>query len=382
MRDRLQVDGVLLGAVLVLCLIGVLMVYSSSAILASVEASSQTAYLRSQIPKLLLGMLSLGILSRLPYYKLRGRATDWAAGLSLAALAALLLPLGLAAAGRGTHRFLDLGFLQLQPAEFARLALILFLAAYASHQKSWVERGWKGLRIPVGLIWILAGLILLQPNLSSAVVLVGLGYTLLYLAGQPILRLVLAAAPLPLAALALHPYQYYRVTQFFHGGSGGTLPYQVEQSLIALGSGGIVGRGLGQGVQKYFYLPFPHTDFILGIVGEEWGFLGVLTLFILFGIVIVRGLRIARYAPDSFSQLLAAGLTLSLAANFLLHAGVTLGVGPVTGVPLPFISHGGSSLLVNLMAMGILLSISRSACRPPDPFRRVWGLVGRPSRAE
>jgi cell division protein FtsW (lipid II flippase) len=153
------------------------------------------------------------------------------------------------------------------------------------------------------------------------------------------------------------------------------VPYQVEQSLIALGSGGIAGKGLGEGLQKYFYLPFPHTDFILGVIGEELGFLGVFVLFVLFGIVIYRGLFIARNVPDRFSQLLAAGVTASVAMNFLLHSMVALGLGPVTGVPLPFISHGGSSLLVNLIAIGVLLSISRSVrTKSRTSYRTMLGM--------
>ena len=152
------------------------------------------------------------------------------------------------------------------------------------------------------------------------------------------------------------------------------MPWQVKQSLIALGSGGFLGTGIGRGLQKYFYLPFPHTDFILGIVGEETGFLGVLALFALFGIVVLRGLKIARSAPDRFSGLLALGLTLSLAMNFILHAVVVFGLGPVTGVPLPFVSHGGSSLLANLAAVGILLSISRTARAAPSTMPVRWGL--------
>jgi len=382
MGETARIDRILLAAVLLLCGIGVLMVYSSSAILASFESSSQTAYLRSQIPKLILGIFSLIVLSRLPYYKLKGRPAIWAIGLAAATLLILLLPLGLTAEGRDTRRFLDLRFIQLQPAEFTRLALVVFVAAFAARREKWIESGWKGLIVPIGLTYILAGLILLQPNLSSALLLVFLCFSLLFLAGQPILRLAIAAVPLALGGLALRPYQITRVVEFFFsGGNYESLPYQVKQSLIALGSGGLVGQGLGQGLQKYFYLPFPHTDFILGVVGEEWGFIGVFALFALYGTIVIRGLHIARNAPDLFSQLLASGLTLNLAMNFFLHSVVVLGLGPVTGVPLPFISHGGTSLLVNLMAMGLLLSISRSVVRQPDPFRRTWNLVGRPSRA-
>jgi cell division protein FtsW len=336
------------------------MVYSSSAILATVEASSQTAYVRALLPKLVLGVLCLAVLSHVPVHWFKGRVAIWVLALAALALVALVLPLGLTAHGRGTKRFLDLGLLQVQPAEFARLGLVIFLSWYASRDGGSVEMGWRGLRVPLLAIFGLAALIVIQPNLSSAALLVVLGFGVMFLAGQPILRLSLGLLPSVLIPLAVQPYQLKRLQEFVVQGGDGSLPYQVEQSLIALGSGGIAGKGLGEGLQKYFYLPFPHTDFILGVIGEELGFLGVFVLFVLFGIVIYRGLFIARNVPDRFAQLLAAGVTASVAMNFLLHSTVVLGLGPVTGVPLPFISHGGSSLLVNLIAIGILLSISRS----------------------
>jgi cell division protein FtsW len=364
-----RTDKWLLISVILLCLGGVLMVYSSSAILASVEASSQTAYVRALLPKLVLGGICLAVLSRVPIHWFKGRVAVWALILSALMLLALVLPLGLTADGRGTKRFLNLGLLQIQPAEFARLGLVIFLSWYASRNGDWVEKGWFGLRVPLAAVFGLAGLIAIQPNLSSAALLIALGFAVMFLAGQPIRRLALGALPVVLIPLVIQPYQLKRIEQFVMQGGDGTVPYQVEQSLIALGSGGIAGKGLGEGLQKYFYLPFPHTDFILGVIGEELGFLGVFILFVLFGIVIHRGLFIARNVPDRFSQLVAAGVTASVAMNFLLHSMVALGVGPVTGVPLPFISHGGSSLLVNLIAIGVLLSISRSV-RPRHHLSR------------
>jgi cell division protein FtsW len=230
------------------------------------------------------------------------------------------------------------------------------------------------------VLGVLCGLIQLQPNLSSAALLGLLGLTLLWLGGQPLRRLLVLVAPvIPAALLTLRSYQWQRIVNFVQallGGKEAELPYHLKQSLIAMGSGGFLGKGIGQGLQKYHYLPFPHTDSILGVVGEETGFLGVLVLFAVYGIVILRGLRIARLAPDLFSGLLALGLTLSMAMNVLLHSAVVLGVGPATGVPLPFVSHGGSSLLTNLCAMGILLSISRHVQPEPDLVRRPWRWAG------
>jgi cell division protein FtsW len=342
------------------------MVYSSSPIQASVEASSQTAYVRALVPKLILGLIGLAALAWLPYRRWQGRAGYWALGLSALALVLVILPVGLTASGRGTKRFLDLGLLQLQPAEFARLGLVIFLAGRLARERAWGEE-WRGWWWPLGAIFGLAGIVAIQPNLSSALLLGVLGFSVLFLGGLPVKRMLIGVTPLLLVLpFVIRPYQLRRVEQFFQGSETDSLPYQVEQSLIALGSGGWTGKGLGEGVQKYFYLPFPHTDFILGVIGEELGFLGIVVLFALFGLVIHRGFNIARLAPDRFARLTAAGITISFAMNFLLHAAVALGAGPVTGVPLPFISHGGSALLVNLAAIGLLLSISRSIRKRPS----------------
>ncbi|MEZ4651478.1 MAG: putative peptidoglycan glycosyltransferase FtsW [Candidatus Eisenbacteria bacterium] len=379
MKDR-RMDSILLAAVIFLCLLGVLMVYSSSAILAMVEASSQTAYVRSFLPKLALGWIALAALSRISHFHFRGRLAWLALGIVLLGLVLVMLP-GLSTGGRGTRRFLDLGPLSAQPAEFARVALVLFLASFVAHRERWAESGWKGLSWPLAAIFVTAGLVLVQPNLSSAALIVMLGFGLLFLAGQPVYRLALAALPGAIGIFLLEPYQLERVRQFWVHQNGGASSYQVQQSLIAVGSGGFFGKGLGEGLQKYLYLPFPHTDFILAVIGEELGFIGMLVLFSLFGVVIYRGLRIARLASDPFSQLLAAGITLNLAVNVFLHAFVVLGLGPVTGVPLPFISHGGSSLMVNLAAVGILLSISRSVRPRSVPLRTAPNIMRRPSRA-
>jgi cell division protein FtsW len=319
-----------------------------------------------------------------PYRLLSGRVAWYGLAGATVLLVLLLLPIGLAVVVRGTRRFLNLGVTQVQPAEFARFALVVFLASYASRKQEWFQESWRSLIVPLAVIGLLCGLIQMQPNLSSAALLGLLGLALLWLGGQPLRRLVLLVLPaIPVVLLSLRGYQMQRFLSFVSallGGKDAELPYHLKQSLIAMGSGGFLGKGIGQGLQKYHYLPFPHTDSILGVVGEETGFLGVLVLFTVYGIVILRGLRIARLAPDLFPRLLALGLTLSMAMNVLLHSAVVLGVGPATGVPLPFVSHGGSSLLTNLTAMGILLSISRHVQPEPEALRRTWRWPGGLSR--
>jgi cell division protein FtsW len=374
---RGQCDGVLLTSVILLCIIGVVMVYSSSAILARADNQSDTVYLRAQVGKLIVGLGLLALFMRIPYRVFAGRFAIWAFGGSVLLLVLLLLPTGLAVVVRGTRRFLNLGLLVVQPAEFARLALVLFLAAWGARVgEERMKQDRRTLVVPLAAVGLVAGLIMLQPNLSSAALAGMLGFVLLWLAGQPLKRLAFVLLPVVgVVAASLRGYQLQRIVTFLEGLLGGgtsSLSYHLEQSLIAAGSGGLFGKGIGQGLQKYHYLPFPHTDSILGVVAEETGFLGVLVLFTVYGIVFLRGLRIARHAPDRFSGLLALGLTLGVAVNVFLHSAVVLGVGPATGVPLPFVSHGGSSLLVNLTAMGMLLSISRHVRPQAEPVKRSW----------
>jgi cell division protein FtsW len=366
--------------VILLCLFGLLMVYSSSAILARAEGQPDTVYLRSQVGKMAAGLVLMFLFLRVPYRLLSGRVAWYGLAGATVLLVLLLLPIGLAVVVRGTKRFLNLGFIQVQPAEFARFALVVFFASYASRKQEWFKDSWRSLIVPLAVLGVLCGLIQMQPNLSSAALLGLLGLALLWIGGQPLRRLLVLVAPVvPVAIVSLRGYQLQRFISFVEallGGKSAELPYHLKQSLIAMGSGGFLGKGIGQGLQKYHYLPFPHTDSILGVVGEETGFLGVLILFTVYGILVVRGLRIARLAPDLFSGLLALGLTLSMAMNVLLHSAVVLGIGPATGVPLPFVSHGGSSLLTNLSAMGILLSISRHVQPEPEALRRPWRLPG------
>jgi cell division protein FtsW len=370
-------DGVLLVSVVLLCIFGVIMVYSSSSILARATNQSDTVYLRSQVEKLIFGLGLLLLFMRLPYRVLAGRFAVWALSGSILLLGLLLPPFGLAVVVRGTRRFLNLGLFVLQPAEFARLSLVVFLAAWGARVgEERMRDDRRTLVVPLVAVGLVAGLIVLQPNLSSAALVGMLGFVLLWLSGQPVKRLAVVLVPLTGAVAAnLRGYQLQRIVSFVEGllsGGGSGLSYHLKQSLTAAGSGGLFGKGIGQGLQKYHYLPFPHTDSILGVVAEETGFLGVLVLFVAYGIVFQRGLRIARHAPDRFSGLLALGLTLSVAVNIFLHTAVVLGVGPATGVPLPFISHGGSSLLVNLAAMGMLLSISRHVRPEAEAVQRTW----------
>jgi cell division protein FtsW len=369
-------DRILLGATLLLLVIGLAFVYSSSAVLAADRGNGPAFFLGKQLLLGLTGLLALFHLSRVDYGGLRPLAVP----LLLVAVALLLLVYvpGLGLKIKGSRRWLDLKVIVIQPTEFARLALVLYLAHNLARRQKALSSFGRGLLPPLVALGAVAALIVRQPNLGSAVALLLLGGVVLFAAGARVRHLALLAGAFCLVFVLsyvesktwpehalLRPHQVERIDglrDLLAGtpdarGSG----YQLSQSLVALGSGGLLGKGIGSGFAKWFFLPDPHTDFIFAIVGEELGLLGTLTLLALLFVVVWRGVRIAAAAPDFFGYLLAVGITASFGVYAFLNVAVATGLGPTTGLPLPFVSYGGSALLTNLSAVGILLSISRHA---------------------
>jgi cell division protein FtsW len=249
--------------------------------------------------------------------------------------------------------------------ELAKFALVLYLAAFLARRQQAIASFRHGL-LPVLLVAAaMAGLTILQPDLGNSLALVLLSLALAYLAGARVVHMTaIAVAALPVVALliALKPYRWRRMVAFMNPwddpqGSG----FQIIPSFLALGSGGWLGRGLGESRQKLFYLPEPYTDFIFAIIGEELGLIGALAVVVLFGVLVWRGLRIGARAPDAFGAYLALGFTLMIATQTLVNIGVVTGGLPTKGLPLPFISFGGSALLMTLFATGVLLNISQHA---------------------
>lgn len=363
MPKKLAPDMWLFGVAVVLLSAGVVMVYSASAIVAADRFHDPYFFLKKQVFWALLGSACLWGALRVDYRRLERLVLPALAVAGLLLVLVLVPPLGQAI--NGTRRWLRLGSISFQPVELAKLALVFYLAAFLARKGERIEDFREGLLPPLAVAGVLAGLVFAQPDLGNCVTLVTLTFALLFLAGGRVthLALVLASA-LPLIAVAISaaPYRLRRITAFVDPwadprGSG----FQIIQSWLAFGNGGLLGQGIGASKQKLFYLPESHTDFIFAILGEELGFVGALALVGLFAVFVWRGLRIGLRAPDPFGAYLALGITVLIATQTLVNLGVVTGMLPTKGLPLPFVSFGGSALLVTMLATGVLLNISQHA---------------------
>lgn len=359
-RFRLQhqhqsFDIPLLLTVLVLICFGLLMVYDSSAVQALRDYNDSYYYIRQQIIWVVLGSIAALFLANFPYHKLKTLAVVLM-GLSLILMVAVFIP-GLGVSGGGAHRWLKLGPVALQPAELVKLTGVIFLATIFE----------KGVRfLPVAGLTVLVAFVtaVLQKDLGTTVVFVATVAAMYYGSGGSIVHFL---AVIPIAVVAFlglvltSEYRSKRILAFlnpFSDPQGYT--YHISQVLIALGSGGLLGVGLGKSRQKFEYIPEVTTDSIFAVIGEELGFAGGLFLITLFAILVFRGLRIATHARDSFGRNLALGLTSWLGLQAIINLSSMVSLLPLTGVPLPFISYGGSALVANMMAIGILLNISKN----------------------
>jgi len=357
-------DRWLLGTTALLCGSGLVFLYSSSAVIS--ERFTGEAH-RLTVSQAITALMGVGLLlgtSRIDY-RLYTKKWAW---LLWAGTSALLLYLAVPnpwqETVRQTDRWIRLGSLSIQPSEFARLTLAMLVASLLSE----VPRGpgrRKHFFLVAAAIAVPVGLVLAQPNFGTAMVMGASALVLLVLGGLPWRWLFAGVGSLVVAffLVALRfPYPLARLERWIDGiRDWNALPFQIRQGLIAMGSGGAFGVGLGDSIAKRYFVPDPHTDLILAIVGEEVGFLGVALLLALFAVLLWRGFLIAKRCPDTAGFLLAAGITCQIAFYVIVNAGVVTGILPVTGLPLPFVSDGGSALLSNLAAMGILVNISRSS---------------------
>ncbi|HEV8239252.1 MAG TPA: putative lipid II flippase FtsW [Thermoanaerobaculia bacterium] len=359
MAKKLAFDKLLFTTVLVLVGFGLVMVYSASAAIARESGSAWNPFLVKQAVAAVVGVALMLAVMHLDYRRLR---EPWVVYLLLLGALALLVAVLFAPQLNYTHRWLFLGGVSVQPSEIAKLALVVFLAYQLERKPDRVNQ--RELLVPaLGAAGLMALLVLLEPHMSAALVLAGVTCLLLFLAGLSWRYIGVAMAiVLPVAAAAawLSPYRRLRLLTFLDPerdaqGSG----YQIMQSLIAVGSGGVFGRGLGHGAQKLYFLPYPHTDFIFSIVGEELGLIGALGVLALFAVVAWKGAQAGMRAPDAFGRYLAWGLTGLVVMQALMHCSVVVSLLPSTGVPMPFLTYGGSALVTALVASGLVLNVSQ-----------------------
>ncbi len=354
-------DALLLGAVAFLVGLGLVMVYSASSATAYAAYHDTAHYLKRQLVYLVLGLFLAYVAYRVDYGKLRGLAP----GLVLFTLLLLGLTLipHVGFLSGGARRWLGFGAFSFQPSELGKLALVIFLAAKLSQLNDRVQSLSKGV-VPVLLITLLlAGPVLVEPDMGTASIYIFTALAVLFTAGARIEHLImctLAMLPAVVIAVGSSPYKLKRVLAFIDPWKDAqNTGFHIVQSLLALGSGGIFGLGLGASRQKYFYLPMPHTDFIFAVIGEELGMLGCLVVIALFLLFAIRAASLALRAPDRFGMLLALGCTYLIVIQAFVNIGVVTSSWPVTGVPLPFISFGGTSLVVSLIAVGLIVNIGR-----------------------
>ncbi|HEX2765799.1 MAG TPA: putative lipid II flippase FtsW [Candidatus Limnocylindria bacterium] len=383
-RERHEPAYALLLAVLALTAIGIVMVYSASSVRSYFSASDPAAQGLEQLVWAGIGLGALFVTSRIDFRFLRYLAIPFYI-VTLALLVAVLIP-GIGSEINGSRRWIVIpGFGSLQPAEFAKLAIVLYLAHWLDRRGREARTFWNGL-VPFCLLVAPAFfLIALEPDLGTSGIYVIIAGSIFFMAGANLLYLsaivggVLAAATVMVTASG---YQLQRVQTFLDPFADPLRSgYNTVQALLALGLGGITGLGLGESRQKFLYLPAPSTDFIFAIIGEEWGLVGTLTVVALFVVLAYQGYRIAITAPDTFSGLVACGITTWLLAQAFVNIMVVTALMPVTGIPLPFISAGGSALTINLAAIGILLSISRETTQTGSLRDAVFGIGRRDRRA-
>ncbi|MFY9372142.1 MAG: stage V sporulation protein E [bacterium] len=363
-KKRNAPDFIIFFAAVTLLAIGVIMVFSASSATAAGTRGDAYYYLKRQAMWAGLGTIAMVIFMKIDYRFWR-RVGKPLLFLTLILLLAVLIP-SVGREGLGARRWLNFGPVNVQPSEIAKLSLVIYLAGYLSQKGEDIRKFWDGLFPALVLMGGTFLLILRQPDLGTAVALAGTMGLMLFTAGAKIghlLGLGLASVPVVVYAILSEEYRARRFFAFLNPeadplDSG----YHIIQSLYALGSGGPVGLGLGRSRQKWYYLPERHTDFIYAIIGEELGFIGAVLVLLLFLLFTWRGYRVAINAPDSFGSLLAVGITSMIGLQALINIGVVTGSLPITGIPLPLISYGGSSLLPSLAAIGILLNIS-SHCR-------------------
>ncbi|HEY3424711.1 MAG TPA: stage V sporulation protein E [Negativicutes bacterium] len=354
-------DFIIFFAVIALLGIGVVMVYSSSAVSAEVNYNDSYYFLKRQLIWASLGIMTMVLTMNVDYHAWRNFAKPLFI-FTLLLLVLVLVP-GLGKVVNGARRWLGFGSLYLQPSEIAKLSMVLFSAASLARNQDKITSFVRGVLPQLAILLLVFGLILKEPDLGTALAIGGTVFILLFTAGAKLSQLAslgITGVVGIVAAIIAEPYRLKRLLAFSDPWADPLdTGYHIIQSLYAIGSGGLFGVGLGRSREKFLYLPEPHTDFIFAIIGEELGFIGTVTVIVLFFLFAWRGFKVALSAPDIYGSILGAGLTTMIIMQALMNIAVVTATMPVTGIPLPFISFGGSALIFTLAGVGIVLNISR-----------------------
>ena len=357
-----KIDYIFLGLAVLLVVIGIFSFFSASL---GILARSESEFYQILISQIALGLVGGGIALyagiRIPYKFWRKYAGILLIGSIL--LTALVYVPHLGFAHGGARRWISIFGVSFQPVEFLKVAFIMYIAAWLSWAKKKVESPLYGVIPLMVVLAIIAGVLLFQPDTKSLILMTVTGLAMLFLSGTPIKHLLILGGGGVIVFVVLAfttPYLRQRVETFLHPSHDPTgSSYQLQQSLIAIGSGQIRGRGFGQSIQKFNYLPEPQGDSIFAVIGEEFGFIGATIIIILYILFVMRGLWIARRSPDAFSGLLAGGLVILITLQAFMNVASIVGLFPLTGVPLVFMSQGGTSLMISLGAVGLILGISK-----------------------
>ncbi len=379
--SKIKMDWLLFAIVTGLALFGAAMVYSASAMIALRESQSQFTYFYKQIVFTVVGLAIMFVVSKIDYSRYQ---LPWFVYGFTGVTVVLLLAVFAFPSINGARRWIRFAGLSFQPSEMAKLALPLFLAFFLTKN----ERTVGDLRatvLPCIIVMsLLAGLVFIEPDLGTVIVLCAIFSAVYFAAGAKLLHIASVIAVMVVGALGavlLAPWRVQRLMAFLdpfsHSDDAG---YQVVQSLMAIGSGGIAGEGFAQGQAKLFYLPYPYSDFIFAVVGEEFGLIGALAIVLAFGLLLWRGTRAAMNARDRFGMLLGIGIITGIIVQALFNISVVTSIVPAKGIPLPFISYGGTSVVLTMVAVGVLLNISQGAAKADHRETEVQTVTARRGR--
>lgn len=356
-------DYYLLAAVLFLMVVGIVMVYSSSSTVAFYNYNTPSYFMKRQIIKLIFSIILMLILIKIDYSIIRTIAPVLLI-ISFILLAALLLGFN-STEIKGSRRWFSFPYFNFQPSELMKFSLIIYIAMLIEKKGERIIDFTDGFIPPFTIYLAAVFLIFLEPDLSTSLLISLIVFLIMFLGGVRKTHLIAGGSSLlgiTVIQVLLNPYQLNRIKSFLS--SDNEPSYQISQSLIAIGNGGLTGQGLGNSQSKNLFIPEPFTDFIFAIFSEEWGFIGVFIVLSIFLFVLYRGIRISYEAPDKFGKLVATGITFSLTFYALINAGVVCKILPTTGLPMPFISYGGSSLVFSAASVGLLLNISKTRSYP------------------